>query len=83
MIEKGEGRKRNRNNSLSKANSCIMRGGIYLASSLAGTSRAWDCRVARQAIGRLGDVEPLTLWSNQDPTYASCNYWFSDQFLTF
>ena len=54
-----EGRKRNRNDYLSKANSYIMRGGIYLACSLAGTSRAWDCRVARQAVGRLGDVEPL------------------------
>ena len=36
------------------ANSYIMRGGIYLASSLAGTSRAWDCRVDRQAVGRWG-----------------------------
>ena len=36
------------------ANSYIMRGGIYLASSLAGTSRAWDCRVDRQAVGRYG-----------------------------
>ena len=34
------------------ANSYVMRGGIYLASSLAGTSRAWDCRVDRQVVGR-------------------------------
>ena len=34
------------------ANSYIMRGGIYLASSLAGTFRAWDCRVDRPAVAR-------------------------------
>ena len=35
-----------------KDRSVILRGGIYLASSLPSSCRAWNCRVAHDAVGR-------------------------------
>lgn len=37
----------------------VMEGGIYLASSVPSSCRAWDCKVDSQAVSRLGDVEHL------------------------
>jgi len=39
--------------------SYVLQGGIYIASNLPNSSKAWDCRVDVNAIGRLGDVEHL------------------------
>ena len=37
----------------------VLRGGIFLASSLADSCRAWNCQVADEAVGTLGDVSHL------------------------
>ena len=37
----------------------VVYGGIFLASSVSNSSRAWDCEVAPEAVGRLGDIEHL------------------------
>ena len=37
----------------------VLRGGIYLASSVADSCRAWNCQVASDAVGTLGDVSHL------------------------
>ena len=37
----------------------VLRGGIYLASSVADSCRAWNCQVADEAVGTLGDVSHL------------------------
>jgi hypothetical protein len=36
-----------------------MQGGIYLASSVSDSCRAWNCSVDSDVIGTLGDVEQL------------------------
>lgn len=37
----------------------VLRGGIYLASSVPTSCRAWNCQVASEAVGTLGDVRHL------------------------
>ena len=37
----------------------VVYGGIFLASSVSNSSRAWNCEVAPEAVGRLGDIEHL------------------------
>ena len=37
----------------------VMQGGIYVASSIIGSSRAWNCGVDPLAVGPLGDIEHL------------------------
>ena len=37
----------------------VVYGGIFLASSVSNSSRAWNCEVAPEAVGRLGDIEYL------------------------
>ena len=34
-------------------------GGIYMASSVAGSCRIWPAEISPEAIGPLGDIEPL------------------------
>eukprot|EP00091_Calanus_sinicus_P011195 TRINITY_DN25410_c0_g1_i1.p1 TRINITY_DN25410_c0_g1~~TRINITY_DN25410_c0_g1_i1.p1 ORF type:complete len:182 (-),score=51.59 TRINITY_DN25410_c0_g1_i1:91-636(-) len=37
----------------------VLRGGIYLASSIPSSCRAWNCGVEPPAIGSLGDIEHM------------------------
>ena len=41
------------------ADGFVLQGGIYLASSVAGSCKAWNCQVAADAVGKLGDVSHL------------------------
>ena len=37
----------------------VVYGGIFLACSVSNSSRAWNCEVDPEAVGRLGDIEHL------------------------
>ena len=41
------------------ADGFVLQGGIYLASSVASSCKAWNCQVAADAVGKLGDVSHL------------------------
>ena len=74
--------------------SYVLQGGIYIASSLPNSSRAWDCRVDVSAIGRwlflteadfdfsrLGDVEHLRGLMPEPGTDLEAGrlYWLTDR----
>ena len=42
-----------------RLNKYVMQGGIYVASSISGSSRAWNCGIDPSAVGPLGDIEHL------------------------
>jgi len=61
--------------------SYVLQGGIYIASNQSNSSRAWDCRVAVDAIGRLGDVEHLRGVMPEQGTNLEAGrlYWLTDR----
>jgi len=61
--------------------SYVLQGGIYVASNLPNSSRAWDCRVDVNAIGRLGDVEHLrgVMPEGGRDLEAGRLYWLTDR----
>merc|ERR1711974_63029 len=61
--------------------SYVLQGGIYIASNLPNSSRAWDCRVDVSAIGRLGDVEHLRGLMPEPGTDLEAGrlYWLTDR----
>jgi len=61
--------------------SYVLQGGIYIASNLPNSSRAWDCRVDVSAIGRLGDVEHLRSLMPEPGTDLEAGrlYWLTDR----
>jgi len=61
--------------------SYVLQGGIYIASNLPNSCRAWDCRVDVSAIGRLGDVEHLRGLMPEPGTDLEAGrlYWLTDR----
>ena len=56
-------------------------GGIYLASSVAASCRVWNCGVAPEAVGSLGDIEHLR-WALPGPGQLlrpGQLYWVTDR----
>ena len=56
-------------------------GGIYLASNLAASCRVWNCGVAPEAVGPLGDIEHLR-WALPGPGQLlrpGQLYWLTDR----
>ena len=47
------------NEELDESNSYVMQGGIYIASSVSGSSRVWNCGIDPEAVGPHGDIEHL------------------------
>ena len=47
------------NEELDESNSYVMQGGIYIASSVSGSSRVWNCGIDPDAVGPHGDIEHL------------------------
>jgi len=61
--------------------SFVLQGGIYIASNQPNSCRAWDCRVAVNAIGRLGDVEHMRGVMPESGTDLEAGrlYWLTDR----
>ena len=59
----------------------VLRGGIYLASSVANSCRAWNCQIAADAVGTLGDVSHLREGMPQGSTLEPGRlYWLTDRY---
>jgi len=61
--------------------SYIMEGGIYIASNISSSCKAWDCLVDTNTVNRLGDVEHLrgVLPGEGVELEAGQLYWFTDR----
>jgi len=61
--------------------SYVLRGGIYISSSLQSSCRAWNCSVGHKAVGRLGDIEHMreALPGPGEELQAGQMYWITDR----
>eukprot|EP00092_Neocalanus_flemingeri_P051338 GFUD01059675.1.p1 GENE.GFUD01059675.1~~GFUD01059675.1.p1 ORF type:complete len:381 (+),score=98.56 GFUD01059675.1:41-1183(+) len=61
--------------------SFVLQGGIYLASSMSSSCKAWNCKVAPKGVGRLGDIEHLrgALPGPGQELQAGQLYWITDR----
>ena len=59
----------------------VVYGGIFLASSVSNSSRAWNCEVTPEAVGRLGDIEHLrwALPGEGNVLKAGQLYWITER----
>jgi len=60
----------------------VCRGGIYIASSVSSSCRAWNCAVKQEVVGRLGDIEHMRGALLQYPGLeleAGKMYWITDR----
>ena len=59
----------------------VVYGGIFLASSVSNSSRAWNCEVSPEAVGRLGDIEHLrwALPGEGNVLKAGQLYWITER----
>eukprot|EP00092_Neocalanus_flemingeri_P001415 GFUD01001511.1.p1 GENE.GFUD01001511.1~~GFUD01001511.1.p1 ORF type:complete len:396 (+),score=91.78 GFUD01001511.1:127-1314(+) len=59
----------------------VLNGGIYVASSIPSSCRAWNCSITPAAVGRLGDIEHMreALPGPGVDLQAGRLYWLSDR----
>ena len=59
----------------------VVYGGIFLACSVSNSSRAWNCEVTPEAVGRLGDIEHLrwALPGEGNVLKAGQLYWITER----
>ena len=60
---------------------CIIRGGIFMASNVEDSCRVWDCQIMDDnCIGHLGDIEHLrSLLPESEVMEPNCLYWLTDR----